>query len=453
MRKLADSALGHEDAMALLKGAMEGWDIDPGALETCRLRLEVVSRELGFLGCIPRLYQRDALVDHGQRFDLVVGNPPYLEAKRMPNSLKRHVKSCCPIAARGAFDMYSAFVERAFRVLSDDGELCFIIPNRMLVVGHAAALRALLLESSLVRVMDLSTLRVFEDASVYPIILLARKGSERGYLVEEWDKKGDAVHLPVASVLAETAGMMPLPPRTTGGRQLFQRALTSGDFRPLKEIVAVRWCVSFHRAGLRDEFTFDGPPPNPTGRPMKFLGGGRFRGNREVQPYRITWGGWWIDYDEARARRERNHLPPLEIFKPPKVVVCQNARRARVALDRLGYVLKDTFLSLRCLSSSDEKAGWLEWITLVLNSRLFHYLYEHFYGGTRRGGGYLHFLPRYLGPFPFADLPTWLDVREVHDSVAAGETSPAQVDALVERAWGLTGPQRRVLDDYHFPRP
>jgi len=452
LRKLASSDLPIQEAISIIESQMEGWDINAEALATCAERLRAVSTDLGFQGRIPHLVHRDALADRGEQFDFVVGNPPYLEAKRMPDSLKRHVKACCPVAAKGAFDLYSAFVERGLKILVDQGELCFIIPNRILVVSYASGLRSLLLTTSHIRVFDLSTARVFEDAAVYPIVLVARKGTRRGYRVEAWNDDGNSIELPVEAIESRTAGMLPLLPETSGGRALLRRVLTAPEFKPLKAFASTRWCVSFHRAGLRDKFTFDGPPKKPTGTPMRFLGGGRFMGNREVQPFGISWGGWWIDFDESRARAERNQLPPLEIFKAPKVVVCQNARRCRVALDRTGYVLKDTFLSVRCRSNEHERAGLPEWITLVLNSRLFHYLYEHLYGGTRKGGGFLHFLPRYLDPFPFAEPPDDVDVRALHDAVEKGKTPLSEVDTIVERAWGITSVELKVLNVYEFPQ-
>ncbi len=452
MRKLAGLGLGAQRVRAIISQGMAGWDTHASALAACSERLLAVSHELGFGGAVPRLVERDSLVDQGERFHAVLGNPPYLEAKRMPEALKAHVKRHCPVAASGAFDLYGAFVERAHRALGPGGELCFIIPNRFLVVAYARKLRQLILSDCDLRVVDLSGSKVFADAAVYPVVILAVRGRQPRYRVESWDDPADRVELPAATLRDELGGLMPLPPRSAGGRSLLARCLSGAPFRPLRQHCSTRWCVSFHKAGLRDQFTFD-HRPDPAVAPRPFLGGGRFQGNREVQPYTIEWSGWWIDYDEQRARGVGNPLPPPEIHAAPKLVLCQNARRGRAALDYQGVVLKDTFLSIRCQSSEDEAAGWLEWMSLVLNSRLFHYLYEHLYGGTRKGGGYLHFLPRYLEPFPVAPPPDLERVRAVHEALVDGTGDIEQAEALVREAWNLSAAERAVLDDYRYPEP
>lgn len=452
MRRLVEIDLPRERVVAILRDHVQGWDAHAPALAACRVRLLAVSRELGLGGTIPTLVRRDALAPDAVRFHAVLGNPPYLEAKRMPEALKAHVRRCCPVAARGAFDLYGAFVERAFGALEPGGELCFIIPNRFLVTAYARALRRLLLGEALVRVVDLSTSRVFADAAVYPVVVLARRGAAPGYRVEPWDDPSGAVVLPAATLRDQLEGLMPLPPASRGGRSLLARCLAGAPFERLDRHLDVRWAVSFHKSGLRDGYVFEQRPENAVD-PRPFLGGGRWQGNREVEPYRIGWAGWWIDYDMDRARAAGNPLPPLEVHAAPKVVLCQNARRGRAALDRQGLVIKDTFLSLRCLDAADLDAGWLEWAVLVFNSDLFHYLYEHLYGGTRKGGGYLHFLSRYLQPFPLPPPPDAAAVRVVHAALEASEGDPRVAEAMVRQAWAVEPEEAEALDAYSYPEP
>lgn len=405
---------------AALTEHLVGWDLDAGAITAARSRLEA-------LGVTATLTERDALDESASRYEVVVGNPPYLEAKRMPDALKNRVRRVAPLAAHGAFDLYAAFVERA-HALAD--EVCFLIPNRFLVVAAAEKLRDHLLRECDVSVVDLSTEAVFSDAAVYPIVLHTRRAARPRYRVG----LEPPVTLDATFVRGRLRTMMPTAPTDPAGKSLFERLL---EYSPLQEVADVRWTVSFHRAGLREEFVFETRPDSPHAR--RFLGGGRFAGNREVQPGRIEWRGGFIDYDEARARAANNPLPPLALFDRPKVVVCQNARRGRAAVDREGFVLKDTFLAVQPTRVSPE------WIALVVNSRLFHYLYEHLYAGTRKAGGYLHYLARYLGPFPLAGEPTGADaVYETGDLAAA--------DRFVEDGYGVTAPERRVLDAYDFPK-
>ncbi|RMG11207.1 MAG: hypothetical protein D6729_18335, partial [Deltaproteobacteria bacterium] len=198
----------------------------------------------------------------------------------------------------------------------------------------------------------------------------------------------------------------------------------------------------------RDRFVFSEPREDrPCLRP--FLGGPRFFGNREVQPCRIVWAGTWIDYDEARARAEGNPLPPARLFEPPRLVVCQNARRLRCAVDTEGYALKDTFL---CGQPRRGGARSLRWLALYLQSDLLHYLYEHLYGGTRKAGGHLHFLPRTLTGLPLPPMPVPRCTDTLYRRAAGGDTSAfTKIETLVRQAFACTPAERRALDAYAYP--
>ena len=116
-------------------------------------------------------------------------------------------------------------------------------------------------------------------------------------------------------------GRWPLPPEPVSGA-LVSRLLQ--DVRgSIGDRFNIRWTISFHASGLREQYVSDQPPDSPHAR--HFVGGGRFAGNREVEPYHLRWGGTWIDYDMERARRDKNPLPSLSLFLQPKVAICQNA--------------------------------------------------------------------------------------------------------------------------------
>lgn len=95
IRKVLASGLSAGEQRAVIEERLWGWDIDPEALAACRAALGALLTEAGLPGALPRIEHRDALdgLRPGERVAAVVTNPPYLEAKRMPDALKRRIKA------------------------------------------------------------------------------------------------------------------------------------------------------------------------------------------------------------------------------------------------------------------------------------------------------------------------------------------------------------------------
>ena len=81
-------------------------------------------------------------------------------------------------------------------------------------------------------------------------------------------------------------------------------------------------------------------------------------------------------------------------------MICQNALRLRAALDREGYVLKDTFFAARPTERCRAEGVPLEALLGLVNSALLHRWYAAVFGLTRVNGGYLHYLGSYLKHLP-----------------------------------------------------
>lgn len=404
---------------------VEGWDVDAAALAKAEQAMKEISRRIGLGRTRPwRLVHRDALAPEPRRFDLIVGNPPYLEAKRMPDDMKAYVRERCPIAAVGAFDLYAAFIELSTELLVPHGVLSFIVPNRLAVTTNAAALRPWLLTRGEITILDLSRTNAFPDAAVYPMIVELRRGrASRLVLATLQGAAGDDESrdvLPADFVQTKLDGRWPLA--SDAGALAHLRAIFEGSTKTLGDLFEFRWTVSFHKAGLRERYVFETKPRSRYAR--RFVGGANYAGNREVDGGKVSWAGAWIDYDEARARADDNPLPPLSLFTQPKVAICQNASRCRAAFDDEGYVFKDTFV-LAVLRPGVDPA-WLRWLPELLHSDDFHRAYETLYGGTRKRGGYLQFLGSYLAPFPVpaASLPHTTKPRAASKPASTKKKAP-----------------------------
>ena len=121
--------LGQEEIKHHLATYVHGVDNDREAYLSCQENLCHVAAEHGIDDVQWDLRHADALSlhDYDGRMDYVLGNPPYVRVHNLDTSYE-DVKRFS-FANGGMTDLYLAFFELGFRMLSADGQLCYITPS------------------------------------------------------------------------------------------------------------------------------------------------------------------------------------------------------------------------------------------------------------------------------------------------------------------------------------
>ena len=111
-------------------------------------------------------------------FDIIIGNPPYVDIKGMPPEQVKAIFENYD-SAENRVNLYSIFIERSLDLLKEGGYFGFIIPNSLLFNSSYKKIREKLLkETNITKIVRLPD-NVFEDAKVETILLLFRKKSKR----------------------------------------------------------------------------------------------------------------------------------------------------------------------------------------------------------------------------------------------------------------------------------
>jgi len=106
-------------------------------------------------------------------FDVVIGNPPYVHLESIIETSKQLEEvGYSTFNKRG--DLYCLFVEKAFLLAKADGMISYIMPNKWLQAGYGKELRAYFLSKRLERLIDFGDIQIFEGATTYPCIFIAR---------------------------------------------------------------------------------------------------------------------------------------------------------------------------------------------------------------------------------------------------------------------------------------
>lgn len=112
-------------------------------------------------------------INGGDKFDAIVGNPPYvktedihtLETEEEFAVYKKKYKS-----AYKQFDKYFLFLEKAFNLLKNNGQMCYIVPNKFYKIGAGRELRRIIAKHVL-KLDDFGDMQLFPDKTIYSCII------------------------------------------------------------------------------------------------------------------------------------------------------------------------------------------------------------------------------------------------------------------------------------------
>jgi len=129
-------------------------------------------------------------------FDVVIGNPPYISAVSMKRDdiIKNYFKINYPLVT-GTYDIYALFIEKIKHISTKKASYSYIIPNKFLVAKYSEnILSDLIKTNSISNTINLSSHNVFEEASVYPIILSGQLNSSKKFSKYKVDSLEDFIN-------------------------------------------------------------------------------------------------------------------------------------------------------------------------------------------------------------------------------------------------------------------
>lgn len=110
-------------------------------------------------------------------FDVVIGNPPYVNIYNMSNTDREFFNSSIHFPSTHLkYDLYVLFFDLGLNILKQNGYLSFIIPSVILTVPYGTILRKNIIENfTLNQIVDFTGFKVFADAMVESCILEIKK--------------------------------------------------------------------------------------------------------------------------------------------------------------------------------------------------------------------------------------------------------------------------------------
>jgi len=178
VRRLLSSAKRFRVDADNLVEAVRAFDIDQASVAYTKAAIHSVLQEAGISRptsarlALAWIRQADFLLTPIQeRFDVVIGNPPYVRVERLSPHLQAVYRGRYETIFDRA-DLYVAFIERSLKLLGTDGALLFICADRWTMNRYGTPLRKLVARDYGVKVyIDLHQASPFEsDVVAYPSI-------------------------------------------------------------------------------------------------------------------------------------------------------------------------------------------------------------------------------------------------------------------------------------------
>ncbi len=111
-------------------------------------------------------------------FDVVIGNPPYVQLQSMGTMSDAYAKCGFETFNKSA-DLYCLFTERGYSLLKEGGLQSFIMPNKWMLVSYGKELRKFLAKTDLQQIINFGDVQFFDEATIYVCIFVTRKDNKQ----------------------------------------------------------------------------------------------------------------------------------------------------------------------------------------------------------------------------------------------------------------------------------
>ena len=362
-----------------------------------------------------------------ERFDAVVGNPPYVNVKRGIDEKDKEKYRALYLSARGQFDLFTLFIERALTLSRDS--VSYIVPKPFINSENYSFIRKMVLDSGLKQIVVGSD--VFETAAVESCIFVSSKllsSKTVGILKYE-----DGDFEKRTEIEKEVFYGLPF--------NIISDELTTKDLSIIEKLSTLPTLDSFLtvmrgvEAGKKDASIGSGT--------YKLLTG------EDVRAWEKDYQGLTIKFDIADSKKFKS----LDLYTQPKILIRRVASELIAALDYDDYIVLNT---VYCAVPIDQEKTNIKVAAAILNSKLIKYWFNKVFASADKLFPYIRqsqlgFIPM---KFPSADKERDFEVLvdEIATLKATGRRGPnmhdceKKLDGLIYELYGLTPEQVNLIE-------
>ncbi len=304
-------------------------------------------------------------------FDVVIGNPPYVNIKGIGWDLRRHFEQKYATAI-GRFDLYILFIEKALKLLKEEGFFSFIIPAKFLNnIQFAESRKQLIEQGSLYSIAYIND-KVFTDASVDSVIVVFKKGTKKPKRYSTFNisegKIGKLSEIEKSSLNEENKYIFKMESNQVAN--LLINKIKKNTVL-LKEIADVKDGIV---AGEIKDVLFLDRSIDKFSKPLSF--------GKDLTRYSLEKPSKYVDYkpdemmkEELKRKKGKRYglwMRTPSIFEKPKILTRKVGYFIIASIDYNNYYYEQTLHGTTLTNNNYD----LRYVLGLLNSKLFHYYYR-----------------------------------------------------------------------------
>jgi len=298
-------------------------------------------------------------------FDVVIGNPPYVQLSKInqtSKSEKSYLKTKYKTSG-GRFNTFIFFIHLGTEILKRNGFLSFIIPNTILTQEYYKETRFFIVNNSSIKQIIIYPFLPFKDATVENITFITRKeiASSNIQIIEQTKDKTDTMK-EIQSKKIQNSYNYVIDIRD----DLICSKIESLKLNQLHDFVEINQAIALKGNKLlsvKSEYNAEY---------FKLIDG------KHINKYLIKWGGDYLEYDIERIHSCKR----TDIFKSKEKLYFRRVSGHLVfAYDDKQYFALNTLVVVNLKKNSTLS---IKYLLAILNSKLLNYYYINKYKSTKK---------------------------------------------------------------------
>ncbi len=328
--------------------------------------------------------------EESRGFHGIIGNPPYIRVDNLPEKEKKFWRETF-ISSSGKYDIYYLFIEKAYRLLRENGVCIYITPNKYCASISGTNLRKFMKSNSRqINIVSVSNINVFKEAANYPVITLFRKGKSFEYVrvsavnsIDELENENMPLTYTLNGDMWRILPLLVIPINVSEREVYLVIRLLQENPTKLSDYLKISEGLRIPNKYEKDE-----------------------KSDYEiVKQYQFErWipikEGSYITKSDLRKVISMKSNRYIDMQKD-KILIAEDALRITATIDKKGRVPQGGVYF--GIPQNDEVS--LEYILAVLNSNLMSFVYNVLFSGMHMGGGYERYRSKFLQELPFQYSP------------------------------------------------